>query len=172
MSENTRAAPIAPRAPYPGAPPLTFLVVVDDTDEMPQALRFACVRARATGGRVVLLRVVEPPDFQHFGFVGEQMQHEAREEAERVLQRFAADVNKLSGQTPILEVREGKLVDELVQMVEDEPEISALVLAARKGKKGPGPLISGLAGPFGARLRVPAIVIPATLSEEEIDRFG
>ena len=40
-----------------------FLVVVDDTPEMDVALRFACLRARNTGGRVALLYVVEPADF-------------------------------------------------------------------------------------------------------------
>ncbi len=172
MSDDIRSPVPVARARIPTSPPLTFLVVVDDTDEMHQALRFACVRARATGGRVALLRVVEPPDFQHFGFVGEQMQREARDEAERVLQRLAAEVNKRSRHTPILDVREGGVVDQLIQMVEEEPEISAVVLAARKGKKGPGPLVAGLAGSFGARLRVPAIVIPACLTDEEIDRFG
>ncbi|MBB4264961.1 universal stress protein [Roseospira visakhapatnamensis] len=172
MSDETPSRPAGGRAPAPMSPPLTFLVVVDDTEEMHQALRFASVRARATGGRVAMLRVVEPPDFQHFGFVGEQMQREAREEAERLLQRLAAGVNKRSRQTPMLEVREGLLVDQILEVVADEPEISALVVAARKGKKGPGPLIAGLAGSFGARLRVPAIVIPAGLTDEEIDRFG
>ncbi len=32
-----------------------FLVVVDETEEMKVALRFACRRARHTGGRVALL---------------------------------------------------------------------------------------------------------------------
>ncbi|HTH15897.1 MAG TPA: universal stress protein, partial [Magnetospirillum sp.] len=43
-----------------------FLVVVDDTEEMRAALSYACRRARHTGGRVALLRVVEPAEFQHF----------------------------------------------------------------------------------------------------------
>ncbi|MCH8808530.1 MAG: universal stress protein, partial [Proteobacteria bacterium] len=37
-----------------------FLVVVDETEEMKVALRFACLRARRTGGRVALLYVIEP----------------------------------------------------------------------------------------------------------------
>ena len=48
----------------------TFLVVVDDTEEMRAALRYACRRARSTGGRVALLRIVEPTEFQHFASTG------------------------------------------------------------------------------------------------------
>ncbi|MGH7488781.1 MAG: universal stress protein, partial [bacterium] len=40
------------------APQRIFLVVVDDSQEMPVALRYAALRARHTGGRVALLYVI------------------------------------------------------------------------------------------------------------------
>ncbi len=43
-----------------------FLVVVDDTEEMRVALRYACRRAAHTHGRVALLYVVESSEFQHW----------------------------------------------------------------------------------------------------------
>ncbi|MQX36080.1 universal stress protein [Roseospira navarrensis] len=152
--------------------PLTFMVLVDDSDEMRKALRFACIRARATGGRVVLMRIVEPPDFQHFKFVGDKMKSEALGDAEKRLQRLAAEVQRLSGRMPMLTVREGKPSEEITDCVREDPTISVLVLAAAGGKEGPGPLISGLAGSFGAGLRVPVLVIPAHMSEEDIDRLA
>ena len=39
-----------------------FLVVVDDSEEMLVALRFACMRAKSVGGRVALFRDIEPSD--------------------------------------------------------------------------------------------------------------
>ena len=38
--------------------PRVFLVVVDDSPEMPMALYYATRRARRTGGRVALLHVI------------------------------------------------------------------------------------------------------------------
>jgi hypothetical protein len=152
--------------------PRTFLVVVDDSEEMKSALRFACLRARATSGRVVLMRIIEPPDFQHFKFIGDKMETEARGDAEKRLQRLAAEVQKTSGQVPMLLVREGRPAEQIVSVIEETPQISVLVLAAGKGKDGPGPLIAGLAGSFGARLRVPVMVVPANLSEADIDRLA
>ena len=38
--------------------PRKFLVVVDDSPEFESALRYAARRARSTGGRVALLRVI------------------------------------------------------------------------------------------------------------------
>lgn len=152
--------------------PRTFLVVVDDSEEMRTALRFACLRAHNTDGRVVLMRAIEPPDFQHFGFIGNKMQSEAYEDAEKRLQRLAAEVQKTSGQTPMLMVREGRAPDQILEVVKECPEISVLVLAAGTHKDGPGPLIAGLAGSFGARLRVPVVVVPTCLSDDDLRRLA
>ncbi|MEM7169237.1 MAG: universal stress protein [Pseudomonadota bacterium] len=146
-----------------------FLVVVDETEEMKIALRFACRRALHTGGRVALLYVVEPADFQHWMTVGELMREEARSEGEQVLQRLAAQVNELAGKVPILHLREGNRADELMTLFEEEPSISVLVLGASTGKRGPGPLISSLTGKLLGQLHIPITLVPDSLTEEEID---
>lgn len=145
-----------------------FLVVVDDSEEMRAALRYACARARHTGGRVALLRVVEPAEFQHFATIGNLMQAEAREEAEELLDRLAAEVNELSGQVPVLYVREGTPRDALLTLIDEDAQISILVLAADTGPRGPGPLVSALTGKFVGRLRVPVTIVPGHLSAEQI----
>ena len=61
-----------------------FLVVADDTPEFQAALRFACRRARSTGGHVALLRVIEPEYFEHWSGVREEIERQAREEAEAI----------------------------------------------------------------------------------------
>jgi len=61
--------------------PRVFLVVADETEEMRNALRYACRRARHTSGRVALLYVVEPADFQHWLGVGRVIEEEARAQA-------------------------------------------------------------------------------------------
>ena len=48
-----------------------FLVVVDESPEMPNALRYACRRAKRTGGRVAMLYVMPPPETQQWGAVAE-----------------------------------------------------------------------------------------------------
>ncbi len=146
----------------------TFLVVVDDSEEMQAALRFACRRARSTGGRVALLRVIGPVEFQHFASVGNLMREEARQDAEQLLQRLATEVYEVSGEMPVLYVREGHTRDELLKLIDEEPEISILVLGAGTGSEGPGPLISALIGKYANKLRVPVTIVPGTLSDEAI----
>jgi len=146
-----------------------FLVVVDETEEMRVALRFACRRARKTGGRVALLYVIEPADFQHWMAVEDLMREEARTEGEQLLQRLAGQVNELVGTMPVLYVREGKVRDELMALLEEEPSISILVLGANTGSRGPGPLVSSLTGKMVGKLRVPVTIVPGNLDNETID---
>ncbi len=149
-----------------------FLVVVDETEEMNVALRFACRRARNTGGRVALLYVIEPSDFQHWRAVEELMREEARSEGEQLLQRLAAQVNDQVGAIPILYVREGKVADELFKLLDEEPQISILVLGANTGTRGPGPLVSALSGKMVGKLRVPLTLVPGNLGDEAIDSIS
>ncbi len=146
-----------------------FLVVVDETEEMKVALRFACQRARRTGGRVALLYVIEPAEFQHWMAVEDLMREEARSEGEQLLQRLAAQVNELVGTIPVLYVREGKVRDELFKLLDEEPLISILVLGANTGSRGPGPLVSALTGNMIGKLRIPVTVVPGNLADDEID---
>ena len=158
-------------APTP-APDRVFLVVADDSAELEVAMRYACRRARKTRGRVALLAVVEPGDYQHWMAVGDLMKEEARQAAEQMLQKLAERVNEWTGTMPILYVREGARGDELLQLIEEEPSISILVLGANPGPKGPGPLVSMLTGKMVGRLRVPVTIVPGNLTLEDVDKVS
>ena len=147
-----------------------FLVVVDDSAEREVALKYACLRARNGGGRLALLRVLEPVGMIEWAGVGVLMAEERREEAEKLLSAMAAEVNEITGGLPILLIREGEPRDELLSLLEEDPRISILVLAAATGGSGPGPLISALTGRYAAKLAVPMTIVPGALSESELER--
>ncbi|WP_439816858.1 universal stress protein [Zavarzinia sp. CC-PAN008] len=146
-----------------------FLVIVDGTPECRVALRYATRRALHTNGIVSLLYVIEPAGLQHWRGVEEIMREEARDEAESVLHDMAREVNRIAGLTPELVIREGKRREQLISLLEEDPEISILVLAAGTGKEGPGPLVSALAGQMSGSFRVPITVVPGSLSDGQID---
>ena len=60
----------------------TFLVVVDDSEELNKALLYACRRAENNNGDIALLFVLDPVEFQSWLSVGELMRAEQREAAE------------------------------------------------------------------------------------------
>ena len=152
----------------PAAQPRIFLVVVDETEEMRVALRYAALRARRTGGHVALLYVIEPSDLQQWMAVETLMREERREEAEALLQKLSGEVAELCGSLPIVYIREGRRRDELMALLDEEPSISILVLAAGTGAEGPGPLVTQLVGKMSGKMRVPVTVVPGSLSDEQI----
>jgi len=145
-----------------------FLVLADDSDEMRVALHFASLRAKHTGGRVALLYVQEPADFQHWMAVEDLMREERREEAEARLQELSAEVQQWAGSIPMLYVREGDPGEELFKLVEEEPSISIVVLAASTESDSPGPVITYMLTRTNKRMRVPFTIVPGLLSDEEI----
>jgi nucleotide-binding universal stress UspA family protein len=154
--------------PLPPAPLRIFLVVVDETEEMRVALRYACLRAYHTGGRVARLYVLDPPDLQQWMAVETLMSAERREAAEQVLETLSAEVKERSGGLPAIYIREGRRDQELLALIAEEPSISILVLAAGVGQEGPGPLVTSLAGKIAGRLRVPITIVPGGLTDQQL----
>ena len=156
---NTGAEPIRRRK---------FLVVVDGTQECEVAIQFASRRAKHTKGGVVLLAVLEPGGFEHWLGVENLMKEEARQEAEKIVHGHAARVNDVAGIVPELEIREGKKVDLIRDLIKEDPAIAILVLAASTGKEGPGPLVEMVAGGVDAGFSIPVTVVPGSLTDEDI----
>jgi len=148
-----------------------FLVIADDSPEFDAALRFACRRARSTGGHVALLRVIEPAVFEHWSGVREEIERQAREEAEQVLQKVAEYVVEQSGMAPEFIILDADNVrSALRKVISEDPAIKILVLAAAVGGRGPGPLVASIAKEgvkWGTR-KVPVTVVPGDLTDDEI----
>ena len=148
-----------------------FLVVADDTPEFQAALKFACRRARSTGGHVALLRIIEPEYFEHWSGVREEIERQARDEAEAALQMSAAFVQAETGLPPEYLIKHADNVRaSLKEVIGSDPDIKILVLAAAVGGRGPGPLVASLAKEgvsWGAR-KVPVTLVPGDLTDDEI----
>src|SRR5580692_10212780 len=146
-----------------------FLVVVDESPEMRTALRYACRRAKRTGGRVALLYVMHPPETQQWGGVADLMREEARQQAEQVVGGHAETAATLTGQPPAIHIREGKSREELLKLIAEDRTISVLVLGSSSANDGPGPLVTAFLGKSNSQLRIPLTIVPGALTEAEID---
>ncbi len=153
-----------------GERPRKFLVVVDKTPECSVALRFATRRAQHTRGRVTLLCVAQPGDFQQWKGVEDIMRDEAHQEAESLVHNAAKFVNELAGIIPELVIEHGRATECLMELIKRDKDISILVLAAGTAKEGPGPLVSLFAGP-GVH-PIPVTIVPGALSDQDIDALA
>ena len=145
-----------------------FLVVLDDSRECLNAMRFASLRAERTGGGVEVLSVVPPDEFNHWIGVGDIMREEARDRILAHFEVFATWMRSKHGLEPHLVIREGEPVDEILAQVREDAEIGVLVLGAAEDRKGPGPLVTALTRQAGT-LPVPITVVPGTLSKDKLE---
>ena len=147
-----------------------FLVVLDDTRECLNAMRFAAMRASHTGGGVQILAVIAPEEYQHWMGVADLMRAEARERIEAHFEVFAKWMRDKQGVSPELVIREGDPVAEILAQVKDDPLIGILVLGAGSDKSGPGPLVTAMTRASGA-LPFPITIVPGEMSKDRLEEI-
>ncbi|MEP5758030.1 MAG: universal stress protein [Litoreibacter sp.] len=145
-----------------------FLVVLDDSRECLNAMRFAAMRAAKTGGGVEVLAVIPPEEFNHWIGVGDIMRQEARERIEAHFEVFAKWMRDKQGVDPELAIREGEPVPEILAQVKEDTEVGILVLGASAEGKGPGPLVTELTRNSG-NLPIPITIVPGDMTKERLE---
>lgn len=145
-----------------------FMVILDDSRECLNAMRFAAMRARTTGGGVKILSIIPPEEFNHWIGVGELMREEERERIEAHFEVFARWMRDRQKIEPELAIREGEPVAEILAEIAADPNIFVLVLGAGTDKKGPGPLVTQLTRNAGT-LPIPVTIVPGDMSKERLE---
>lgn len=145
-----------------------FLVVMDESPEFLNALRYAAIRAHKTGGAVEILGIIAPEEFQHWLGVGEAMRAEARERIEAHFEVFAKWMRDKEGISPELVIREGDRAKVVMDQINEDPEVGVLVLGAGVSGDGPGPLVSQLVGRQGGNMPIPVTIVPGAMTKEAI----
>jgi len=147
-----------------------LLVVVDETPECESALAYAASRAQRTDGKLALVFVIEPGDFQHWLGVEEIAREEGHNKARAVFRLFGRKLKNMGFEEIVPEeiIREGHKAEEITQLIEEDHDIGVLVLGASRDPSGPGPLVTSLAGGRSGTFQIPITVVPGCLATEEI----
>ena len=145
-----------------------YLVIMDETPEARVALRFASRRAAKTQGAVHIIALVPKQQFVAFGGVQATIEDEAKSRAEVLVMAAAGSLLSESGRMPTISVKVGDGTKVVQDYLAENGEIAALVLGAAADGP-PGPLVSHFAGHRAGQLPCPLMIIPGSLSEEEID---
>jgi nucleotide-binding universal stress UspA family protein len=145
-----------------------FLVVLDETRECLNAMRYAAMRAARTGSGVQILAIIRPEEFQGWIGVADLMRAEARERIEAHFEVFAKWMRDRQGVSPELVIREGEPVEQILGQITDDPEIGVLVLGAGSDGNSPGPIVTQMSRNSGA-LPVPITIVPGSLSRERLE---
>jgi nucleotide-binding universal stress UspA family protein len=148
------------------------LVIVDDTAEWDRAVYYASRWAIRVGGGVVMLRIIETEEQnQQWLGVADIMRAEAQEDADAALDRAAGRANGIAAITPERVIREGDPIEQILDVIDKDVDITMMVLAAKPGAEGPGPLVTLMAGVVGS-FPIPVTVVPGELSDADIDALS
>lgn len=148
-----------------------FLVIVDESQEVEAALFFAASRCERTEGIVQLLYVIQPQEFQHWMGVRQVQLEEESNKAKALFRLFRRKLSNSGLDGVAVEdcVREGSLVDQILEQIGEDEDVAVLVLGAAVGSKGPGPLVSSLAaGSAAGTFPIPITIVPGNLSLEQL----
>lgn len=147
-----------------------LLVIADGTPEFKKVLRLACLRAKKVDGTLVMLRILQPAEFQHWMAVRDIMEEEALQEAQEMMDQFALEAKQLSGLDSELMIRKGEPGDVIAQYIEEDQDIHLLVLGANVDGD-PGPLVKAFREELLNVLHMPVLVVPGNMTDEEINKF-
>jgi nucleotide-binding universal stress UspA family protein len=147
-----------------------FLVIVDESTEVEAALYYSASRAQRTGGKVVLLYVIETEN-QFWGGVRQVQLEEGNNKGKALFRLFRRKLNNDGFDAVETDevIREGKLNEQILAQIDDDEDIAILVLGAAVDSKGPGPLITSLAaGATAGKFPIPITIVPGDLKLDEI----
>ena len=151
---------------------LIFLVVLDDSDEVLNALRYASQRSSINNGRVALLYTFETLEFSHWKAVEDIAEVESREKAEEKIVEYENFVMSFTEKKPKKFIMKGDRVECIIKFLEANKFISNFVLAASEKASPADSLISSFTGKNRSKIKVPITILPSSLSEEEIDKLS
>jgi hypothetical protein len=148
-----------------------MLVIIDESTEVEAAVFYCAGRIARTSGSLVMLRVIEPQDFQTWMGVRQLHVEEETNKAKARFRLFRRKLNQAGFEDVVTEevIREGVLTDEIAGIIDEDPDIGILVLGAAVDAKGPGPLVSSLAaGNRAGTFPVPITIVPGDLTLDEL----
>lgn len=148
----------------------TYLVVIDETEEASIALRFASRRAMKTNGALHILALVEKEEFVAWGGVQATLEEEAKNRAEALVAGAAGSLFDETGIRPSITVKSSRGPKTVRKVLDEVDGLGALVLGSA-AQGAPGPLVTHFAAEAGT-LPCPVMVVPGSLTKEDIDRLS
>ncbi|MBM3605366.1 MAG: universal stress protein [Alphaproteobacteria bacterium] len=145
-----------------------FLVLLDDSRECLNAMRFAAMRAAKTQAGVVILSVIPADEIQHGFGVADVMRAEARERIEAHFEVFAKWMRSRPGVEPVLVIWEGDPAEELLAHVAEDGEIGVVILGLSSDKSSQNPILVRLLRDPTA-LPCAITLVPGDMSKERLD---
>tara|TARA_B100000963_G_scaffold40474_1_gene30116 strand:+ start:561 stop:1022 length:462 start_codon:yes stop_codon:yes gene_type:complete len=146
-----------------------FLVVIDDSTELKNAIHFAAQRAKNTNGALAMLYVVDHAINAQWSKVEHLIEQEETSEAKKICRNWSQLIkDKFDIDTEII-LKLGNKKDEIIKLLRDDKNIRFLVLATSADGENPGPIIKSLLSSKMRDLSIPIVLVPGSMEEKDIN---
>lgn len=147
----------------------TYLIIADGSDELAVATYYAARTVRARRASLAIAHITDLEDFVHWGKVEAMMRHDLRTQAEKDIWQIAKTINEDHDIYASLYIKEGAVVDKIIEIIEEDKTIRGLILAGAPNANNQGPLVTYFSGKGMGKLRIPVIIVPGHLDVEAIN---
>ena len=146
-----------------------FLVVIDDSKELKNAIHFAAQRAKNTIGALSMLYVVDHAINAQWSKVEHLIEQEETSEAKKICRKWAQLIkDQFNIDTEII-LKLGNKKDEILKLLREDKNIRFLVLATSGEGENPGPIIKSLLSSKMRDLSIPIVLVPGSMEEKDIN---
>ena len=146
-----------------------FLVVIDDSKELKNAIHFAAQRAKNTDGALSMLYVVDHAINAQWSKVEHLIEQEETSEAKKICRKWAQLIKDQFSIDSEIILKLGNKKDEILKLLKEDKNIRFLVLATSGDGENPGPIIKSLLSSKMRDLSIPIVLVPGSMDEKDID---
>jgi|TARA_E500000081_G_C6023320_1_gene301217 hypothetical protein len=150
-----------------------YFVVIDDSEEMWTAVKFATKRAKTTKSNLTTISFIESvSDGMMLTPSTEKILDKEQLSSEKIkhkeVQDFIFKKSKIKAKSEIFKINE---IDDFINFLNSYSSNSTIVLATSKDIGKPGPLIDKLIYEKGNSLHCPLVIINGNLEDKEIEKI-
>jgi len=152
----------------------TILAAIDGSTNSYLAAGYAAVLANQLQAHLGLIHVLDMPAFSFWSGVEERLKTDIRAEAERTLTDISNRIREHCDVTPEFYLLEGAADNEIMKIVNDNPDIAMVVLGRRgvahekRSHLAMGRNSGNLPIRLAERLPIPVVIVPPDMPAEGI----